>query len=97
MKYKGVSGYHGNNFKTEKPDFAIRAVLSGEFSTWKDDRVNLLYSKRCALLAIVFWGSHTSKEDDICININGFILMSVCGNLCTYYSFHMDMPLLHLD
>lgn len=49
---------------------------------WKDDRVNLLYSKRCALLAIVFWGPHTSKEHDICIDINGFILMSVRGNSC---------------
>lgn len=82
MKYKGVSGYHGNNFKTEKPDFAILAGLLGEFFMWKDDRVNLLYSKRCALLAIVFWGPHTSEEHDICIDINGFILMSVRGNSC---------------
>lgn len=82
MKYKRVLCYHGNNFKTEEPAFAILAVWLGEFSVWKDDRVNLLYSKRCALLAIVFWGPHTSKEQDICININKFILMSVHDNLC---------------
>lgn len=48
MKNQGSSSYHGNCFKTEKPDFAILAV-SGGFSVWKDDRVNLPHGSRCAL------------------------------------------------
>ena len=83
MKYNGVSGYHGNNFKTEKPDFAIFAVLLGEFPLWKDHRVNEpALQQRRALPAVVFWDPGTSKEHDICININGFTLTSVRGNLC---------------
>lgn len=80
MKYGGVSGYHGNHFKTEKPGFAILALLLGELSTWKDDGVDLLYSERRARLAIVFWGPCTSEERGICIN--GFILMPVRGDSC---------------
>lgn len=35
MKNQGSSSYHGNCFKTEKPDFAILAVLGG-FYVWKE-------------------------------------------------------------
>lgn len=56
MKNQGSSSYHGNCFKTEKPNFAILAALGG-FSMWKDDRVYLPHSPRYAL-CVLCSGAH---------------------------------------
>lgn len=56
MKNQGSSSYHGNCFKTEKADFVILAVLGG-ISVWKDGRMNLPCSPRCAL-CVLCSGAH---------------------------------------